>query len=185
MSPAYNLNEFKEEIIDGKVYYMSPSANPRHGRIIGNIYFIFKSYLKGKTCEVFTDTIDIFLNEEGTDKVIPDVSVLCDPDKFTDKGYHGVPSLIVEVISPTSIKRDRETKFHKYEAYGAKEYWIVDPLNKSIEQFILHEGKYRLEGVYTQLDEADKGRLYEEQEVVKQFKTSIFSELTIDVDDIF
>ena len=54
MSPTYNLNEFKEEIIDGKVYYMLPSANPRHGRIIGNIYFIFKSYLKGKICEVFS-----------------------------------------------------------------------------------------------------------------------------------
>ncbi len=185
MGPAYNLNEFKEEIIDGKVYYMSPSANPRHGRAIGNIYYIFKSYLKGKTCEVFTDTIEIFLNEEGTDKVIPDVSVLCDPEKFTDKGYHGIPSLIVEVISPTSIKRDRETKFYKYEAYGVGEYWIVDPLNKSIEQFILREGKYRLAGVYTQLDEAEKERLYEEQEVVKQFKTSLFSEFIIDIDDIF
>ena len=185
MSPAYNLNEFKEEIIDGKVYYMSPSASPRHGRIIGNIYFIFKSYLKGKTCEVFTDTIDVFLNEEGTDKVIPDVSILCDPERFTDKGYNGVPSLIVEVISPTSIKRDRETKFYKYEAYGVKEYWIVDPLNKSIEQFVLQDGKYKLSGVYTQLDEAEKERLHEEQGFVKQFKTTIFPELVIDIDDIF
>lgn len=84
MSPPYNPNEFKEEIIDGKVYYISPSTSPRHGRIIGNIYFIIKSYLKGKTCEVFTDTIDIFLNEEGTDKVIPDVSILSDSERFTE-----------------------------------------------------------------------------------------------------
>lgn len=89
------------------------------------------------------------------------------------------------MISPTSIKRDRETKFYKYEAYGVKEYWIVDPLNKSIEQFVLNEGKYKLNGVYTQLDEAEKERLYEKQGFVKQFKTSIFSELTIDIDEIF
>ena len=111
ISSVYNLNSFKEEIIDGKVYYILSSANPRHGRIIGNIYLIFMSYLKGKTCEVFTDTIDVFLNEEGTDKVISDVSVLCDPERFTDIGYNGIHILIVEVISSTSIKRDRETKF--------------------------------------------------------------------------
>ena len=71
ISSVYNLNGFKEEIIDGKVYYILSSANPRHGRIIGNIYLIFMSYLKGKTCGL-----------------------------FIDKGYNGISSLIVEVISP-------------------------------------------------------------------------------------
>ena len=68
MGEALDLKEFKEEIIDGKVYYMSPSANPRHGRVIGNIYFVFKSYLRGKKCQVFTDTIDVYLDAEKKTK---------------------------------------------------------------------------------------------------------------------
>ena len=65
MSNAVDLESFREEIIDGKVYYMSQSANPRHGRVIGNIYFVFKSYFKGKKCQVFTDTIDVYLDDEN------------------------------------------------------------------------------------------------------------------------
>ncbi|MDR3598730.1 Uma2 family endonuclease [Clostridium sp.] len=86
MSNALDLEAFKEEFIDGKVYYMSPSVNPKYGRVIGNIYFVFKSYLRGKKCQVFTDTIDVYLDAEKKDKVIPDVSILCDETKFTDKG---------------------------------------------------------------------------------------------------
>lgn len=64
---------------------MSPSASPMYGRIIGNVYFIFKSYLRGKSCRVFTDTIDVYLDELNN-KVIPDVSILCDENKFSKRG---------------------------------------------------------------------------------------------------
>lgn len=187
MNNALNLDELKEEVIDGKVYYMSPSANPKHGRVIGNIYFVFKSYLKGKKCQVFTDTIDVYLDSEKKDKVIPDVSILCDETKFTDKGYEGIPSLVVEVISPTSVKRDRKIKFNMYETYNINEYWIVDPINKVIEQYILIDGKYSLEGTYAKLADWEKEGLNEEEKVKfpEIFKTSIFSELTINIDDIF
>ena len=187
MSNAVDLESFREEIIDGEVYYMSPSANPRHGRVIGNIYFVFKSYLKGKKCQVFTDTIDVYLDDEKKDKLIPDVSVLCDETKFADKGYEGIPSLVVEVISPTSIKRDRKIKFNMYEKYKVNEYWIVDPVNKVIEQYILIDGKYSLEGTYVKLENSDKERLTEEEKMKFQtsFKTSIFSELLIEIEDIF
>lgn len=187
MNNAVDFSNFKEEIIDGKVYLMSPSANPRHGRVIGNIYFAFKSYLKGKKCEVFTDTIDVYLGDEKKDKVIPDVSILCDESKFTDKGYEGIPSLVVEVISPTSVKRDRKIKFNLYEKYKINEYWIVDPVNKVIEQYILIDGKYSLEGTYVKLESYDKERLSEEEKekFPTNFKTSIFSELIIHIEDIF
>jgi Uma2 family endonuclease len=187
MSNALDLEAFKEEFIDGKVYYMSPSANPKHGRAIGNIYFVFKSYLRGKRCQVFTDTIDVYLDAEKKDKVIPDVSILCDETKFTDKGYEGVPSLVVEVISPTSVKRDRKIKFNIYEKYKVQEYWIVDPINKVIEQYILIDGKYSLEGTYVKLEEWEKERLSQEEKskFSESFKTSIFSELAINVEDIF
>jgi Uma2 family endonuclease len=187
MSNAIDYKTYREEFINGKVYYMPPSANPIHGRIIGNVYFIFRSYLKGKSCQVFTDTIDIYLDDEKKDRVIPDVSVLCDKDKFTNRGYEGIPSLVVEVISPTSVSRDRKLKFNLYEKYGVKEYWIIDPVNKVLEQYILVEGKYSLEGTYVKLEDYDIERINEEEKLdfKSSFKTSIFNELVIKVDEVF
>nr|WP_172596810.1 Uma2 family endonuclease [Clostridium butyricum] len=187
MSTAVDYKHYREEIIDGKVYYMPPSANPIHGRIIGNVYYVFKSYLKGKTCQVFTDTIDVYLDDKKEDRVIPDVSVLCNKDCFTNRGYEGVPSLVVEVLSPTSVSRDRKIKFNLYEKYGVKEYWIIDPVNKVLEQYVLIDGKYSLEGTFVKLEEYDKERINENEisEFKSSFKTSIFDELVVNIDDIF
>ena len=74
-----------------------------------------------------------------------------------------------------------------YEKYKVNEYWIVDPVNKVIEQYILIDGKYSLEGTYVKLENSDKERLTEEEKMKFQtsFKTSIFSELLIEIEDIF
>lgn len=187
MCPAFDLSQFKEETIDGKIYYMSPSASPRHGEILLNIALIFKTYLRGKKCKVFTDTIDIYLDEINKTKVIPDVSILCDESKFTNRGYEGIPSLVVEIISPTSVKRDRKEKFNLYEQYGIKEYWIVDPLYNTVEQFVIEDNKYQLVDTYIQLENHDLERLSENEKnnLKEEFKTSLFEELTIRIEDIF
>lgn len=187
MSSALDLNQFKEEIMDGKVYYMSPSASPRHGEVLLNIATIFKNYLKGKKCKVFTDTIDVYLDNMNKNKVIPDVSILCDQTKFTKRGYEGIPSLVVEIISPTSINRDRKEKFNLYEQYGVKEYWIVDPLYNAIEQFVLENDKYRLVDTYIKLESYDLERLSKEEKehLKEEFKTSLFEDLVIRVEEVF
>ena len=93
----------------------------------------------------------------------------------------------LEVLSPTSIQRDREVKFKKYEQCGVKEYWIVDPLNKSLEQFVLEDRKYKLYGVYTKLDEEDRERLAESERnnLVTEFTTSVFRDLSVNIDEVF
>ncbi|MGL4346281.1 MAG: Uma2 family endonuclease [Cellulosilyticaceae bacterium] len=98
MSPLDYTN-YKEEKIDGKIRYMSPMANPKHGETIGNLYAAFHPYFKGKTCKVFPDNISVFLDDEKNNYVVPDISVLCNPSQFKNNGYHGVPSFVVEVIS--------------------------------------------------------------------------------------
>lgn len=155
MASAIDYPNWKEEKIDGEIYYMSPSANPKHSKVIFNIAMFFKIYLKGKTCEVFMDNIDIFLDEEQNHYVIPDMSILCDPNKFKDDCYHGVPSLVVEVISPTSVKRDRKDKYSLYERFGVKEFWLVDYQNKTIEQYILDNSKYTLYNLCSLISEWD------------------------------
>jgi len=63
--------------------------------------------------------------------------------------FHGAPRLIIEVISPSSIRLDRQTKFDAYEAAGVAEYWLVDPKARSVEVYTLSSGEYALLGQYT------------------------------------
>ncbi len=188
MANAIDYSNWKQEKIDGQIYYMSPSANPKHSEVIGNLYLAFRNYLKGKQCKVFMDNIDIYLDEEQDNYVIPDLSILCDTSKFTDNGYHGVPSLIVEVISPTSIKRDKHEKFKLYERFGVKEFWLVDYQNKTVEQFVLDNGKYKLYSLCTLISEWDyNNRLNdkEREEYTTIIKPTIFNDLEIDIREIF
>lgn len=185
MGNTAQLYEFKSEMINGKTYYMSPSASPFHGMIIGNLHLILANYLKGKPCRVFTDTIDVYLDEEN--RVIPDVSVLCDRTKFTDRGYEGIPKLIVEVISPSSVKRDRFEKKELYERMGVPHYWLIDPKNKNIEIYNLVETKYVLEDIYTDYDayEIEKMSDEEKHQIITKFKTAAFEELELSLAEIF
>ena len=74
------------------------------------------------------------------------------------------------------FSRDRKIKFNLYEKYGVKEYWIIDPVNKVLEQYVLIDGKYSLEGTFLKLEEYDKERIKEHEisEFKSSFKTSIF-----------
>ena len=185
MGTTAQIYDFKTELINGKTFYMSPSASPIHGMIIGNIYMILANYLKGKPCRVFTDTIDVYLDENN--RVIPDVSVLCDKTKFTDRGYEGVPKLIVEVISPSSVKRDRIEKKVLYECMGVTHYWLIDPKNKNIEIYNLVDGVYVLEDIYTDYDAYELERMSKEDRdtIVKEFKTAAFDDLIFNIAEIF
>lgn len=69
----------------------------------------------------------MFLNEDDTNYVEPDISVICAPEKLTDKGCIGAPDWIIEIVSPGSRQTDYTTKLFKYRTAGVREYWIVDP----------------------------------------------------------
>ena len=188
MGNAIDYSNWKQEKIEGKIYYMSPSANPKHSEVIGNLYVMFKSYLRGRKCKVFMDNIDIYLDEEKNNYVIPDMSVLCEPNNFKDNGYHGIPSLVVEVISPTSIVRDRGAKLKLYEKYGVKEYWLIDYQIKSVEQYVLIEGYYQLQNAFANISEwYYNNRLSEadREAYTTIIKPTIFEGLEIDIVDIF
>ncbi len=74
--------------------------------------------------------------EEDPNVVQPDIVVICDEDKVNeDNKYEGIPTLIVEVLSPSTKGRDMAVKLHLYMRSGVSEYWIVDPENKSIMQY--------------------------------------------------
>ena len=126
--------EPREELLGGRIYMMSsPTVN--HSQIASNIYYAFRSYLKGKTCRPFNDGVDVYLTEN--DRVIPDAMIVCNKNIIRLDGIHGAPDLVVEVLSPGTAKNDRGYKKNLYETAGVKEYWIVDPISHSIEVYIL------------------------------------------------
>ena len=174
--------EFREELLNGKIYMMSsPSVN--HNRTASNIYYIFRNYLKGKSCEAFADGTDVYLTED--DRVIPDVMIVCDKNIIKPDGIHGAPDLVVEVLSPGTAKNDRGYKKDLYENTGVKEYWLVDPTVRSIEAYLLSNGKYNLDGFYgifpDSLGLTDKER----EESKKEISVSLYDDFNIPLEEIF
>ena len=118
----------RAELIDGKIYYMAP-PNTRHQTLVMDLSYQIKDYVKRNNgeCNVFPAPFAVFLNENDQNYVEPDISVICDKNKLTDKGCSGAPDWIIEVVSPGSKRMDYYTKLFKYRTAGVREYWIVDP----------------------------------------------------------
>jgi len=174
-----------EELIDGKIVAMSPRPAANHNRVTGNIFGTFWTYLKGKPCEPFDDGVDLFLSEK--DHFIPDVMIVCDPDKIKPDGVHGAPDLVVEVLSPSTAKNDKGYKKDAYASAGVKEYWIVDPANKFIEQYFPQDGQFALHDVYVIYPDYELAKMTEEERaaLVTEFKCSLYDDLLISLEDIF
>ncbi len=150
-------DEERWELIDGVPYDMTPAPNRYHQDISGNLFTVIREFLKGKKCRVYAAPFDIRLpeanqNDDETLTVVqPDISVICNQSKLDSKGCKGAPDWIIEILSPTTSKKDRVIKFYMYERFGVKEYWLVSPEDKTVEVFILGEnGKYGRPEYYTE-----------------------------------
>ncbi|SOC15273.1 Uma2 family endonuclease [Ureibacillus xyleni] len=139
--------EFREsndglwEYIDGMVY-MSPSPSTKHQRIFMRLSSQLFHLLDGRSCEVFSAPFDIELKTdkiEGALVVIPDISVICDKSGLGEQRYIGVPTLIIEIVSPSNQSHDLVVKLNLYMQYCVKEYWIVNPLLNIIQVYLLNE----------------------------------------------
>lgn len=137
------------EIIDGEVFLMAAPSSI-HQEISMEISRQLANYLEGKPCKIYAAPFDVRLFEkdgdalEDVDTVIePDISVVCDKSRIDVRGCKGAPDLIVEILSPSSLRRDRLVKLRLYQRAGVREYWIVDPENRTVQVFLL-DGDGRL-----------------------------------------
>ena len=167
------------EIIDGVPYNMAP-PNTRHQRISGEIFYFFKHYLRDKTCEVFHPPFGVrFPREDEPDEYIkdallPDITVVCDKNKIDEKGCRGAPDLIIEILSPSTGKKDMKEKRHLYQRSGVKEYWVVDPVHNTIHVYkINNTDRYDFPEVYGGDDKIKVGLFNNELEIDL---TAIFAE---------
>lgn len=118
----------RAELIDGQIYYMAPPT-ASHQRLVHFFDREIGNYIQNKKgdCEIFPAPFAVYLNNNDKTYVEPDISVICDKNKITEKGCHGAPDWIIEIVSPSSKSRDYMNKLFKYRTAGVREYWIVDP----------------------------------------------------------
>lgn len=178
-------DELRTELLDGTIIFMSPRPSVAHNIVINNITRIFGNYLTGKTCISFSDGIDVYLTKK--DRVIPDAMIICNREIIKANGVYGAPNLIVEVLSPSTAKNDRGYKKDLYEKCGVSEYWIVDTSNKSIEVYLLKDGAYQLDNIYTIYPDylLEKMTDEEKSQIITEFKISLYNDMTVILDDIF
>lgn len=189
MSEVLSYDDYKKEIINGKVYYMSPGTSI-HVRVISRLAYEFQHFLRTKKreCEVLTEGLEVYLNADNSEEfVIPDISVVCDKSRFIRRGYQGPPELIVEVMSASTAKKDKGVKFSLYEKSGVKEYWIVDTKSKLIDEYILNNDKYVLKDTITLIEESEMNRMTKEEKEMYSpiIESFVFEGLKIDLNEIF
>jgi Uma2 family endonuclease len=135
----------RAEIIDGAPYMMAPPTT-NHQDIHRELFLQLGNFLKGKSCKVYSAPFAVRLfprDDLGDDTVVePDIVVICDLSKIDKQGCKGAPDLVIEILSPSHIRRDRIIKFQKYLEAGVREYWIVDGDNRAVEVHVLRDGGY-------------------------------------------
>jgi Uma2 family endonuclease len=153
-------DEERWELIEGHAWAMSPAPTLWHQDLLGRLHTAFAIFLRGKPCRVFLAPFDVLLpsgdekDDDEVDTVVqPDLVVYCDKSKLNPKGGRGAPDIAVEILSPSTSKKDQREKFDLYQKHGVREYWIVDAagawlcvyrLKESTKLF--DEGELREEG---------------------------------------
>ncbi|MFK7691149.1 Uma2 family endonuclease [Paenibacillus sp. HJGM_3] len=166
------------ELIHGHVYAMTPAPSRIHQEVLGALYVPFYQYLHGKSCSVYLAPFDVRLpkgneRDEDIDTIVqPDLSVICDPGKLDDRGCKGAPDLVIEIISPGSLKLDITIKKNLYDQTGVKEYWVVYPLEKIVMVYKRSDPKNKF----------DDGETYHKDASVP---VGIFPDFAIELDQVF
>lgn len=131
------------ELIDGEAFAMSPAPSRRHQEVLGGLYVQIAQFLRGSACRIYLAPFDVRLPkadepDDDVDTVVqPDLTLVCDPAKLDAAGCRGAPDWIVEILSPNSSRRDMVLKRDLYARHGVREYWIVDPMHRTVLMHLL------------------------------------------------
>ena len=158
----WNLPEdIRAELIDGQIYNMAPPSR-LHQKLVGELYTILNNYIKSQKgiCQVYPAPFAVNLDANDKNWVEPDISVICDPKKLTDRGCSGAPDWIIEIVSPGNPSHDFIYKLNLYAKYGVREYWIVDPRSQTVLVYYFEQKDFGVK-VYT-FQDAIKVNIYDD-----------------------
>lgn len=136
-------DEQRVELIDGCFYDMS-APTKLHQRIAGEVYRQIANYLyeNDKPCQPYISPIDVQLDCDEKTMIQPDVLILCHDDAPEERAVMGAPDFVLEVISPSTKKKDCIKKLAKYENAGVREYWILDPYQQTLLVYFFESEVY-------------------------------------------
>ena len=132
------------EILEG-VLAVTPAPSTRHQTASGNLFFLLTQHIREKDLgKLFHAPIDLIL--ESTAVLQPDLLFVSKARQniITDRAIEGAPDLVIEILSPTTRRRDRVTKAQIYARHQVPAYWIVDPERETVDVYILNVESYRL-----------------------------------------
>ena len=173
--------QFKErvELFRGKIMEMSPAPSIRHQQVAFQLSMQLGNSLGTNSCQIFFAPFDVRLYNRKksikADKQIftvvqPDFCIICDSTKLADgQSCNGAPDLVVEILSPGNSKREMKDKFELYEEAAVREYWLVHPLDESVQIYVLNEAE-RYIGLPPATEVA---------------RSAIFPELSVDLAEVF
>ena len=161
-------NDERWQIIGGDAYAMSPAPATRHQLLVSRLTRHWANFLEGKPCDVYPAPTDLKLSD--VDVVQPDLLVVCEPDKVKPTHIEGAPTLVIEILSPSTELLDRGRKLDLYAASGVKEIWLVTPYPSLIEIFVLDNGMVRRSRAFTR---------------EQRFHCPSFPELELDLNALF
>ena len=118
----------RAELIDGQIYMMGTPSRI-HQKLVGQLSRIIGNYIESNhgSCEIYPAPFAVFIKKDDKNYVEPDISVICDKNKLSDRGCEGAPDIIIEIVSPSSRRMDYYKKCTLYAESGVREYWIVYP----------------------------------------------------------
>jgi Uma2 family endonuclease len=163
------MEEDRYEIVEGIRYDLKPAPTVIHQQISGSIFIMLH-----QTCHasgtILYSPVDVYLDEENHFE--PDLVYILHENAaiIKEKRIEGAPDLVVEILSPSTSQNDKIRKKRQYERHGVKEYWIVDPVHRTVDQFIRDENKFVL---------------YETYSMPGRMTSSIFSCIDIDMSRVF
>lgn len=132
----------RHELVEGQLH-MTPAPETDHQHVSKRLFLIlFMFFEEGGRGRVFYAPIDVILSDE--DVVQPDLVVVTVVGQITKRGIEGPPTVMVEILSPSTARYDRNVKARRYAELGVPHYWIVDPDARTFECYALQDGRYVL-----------------------------------------
>lgn len=128
----------RAELIDGEMFMMATPTWAHQALLVGMSADIRQHIREHKgRCKVVPAPFGVYIKDDERNFVEPDIIVICDRDKLDNKGCHGAPDWVIEIVSPSSKYMDRVRKLALYKEAGVREYWIVDPMQTNVTVYDL------------------------------------------------